>query len=126
MARSGQTVDEYLAQFDHPLKPEVVGLRAAILDAHPDLGEHIKWNAPSFVHDGEDRVTFRFPPKGGAQLILHRGAKVKDSAGFAFEDDTGLLRWLAPDRAVISLDDVGSTGGHQEAIVGIVGRWLEA
>jgi hypothetical protein len=33
-----------------------------------------KWNAPSFRHAGEDRVTFRLQPGDKLQLIFHRGA----------------------------------------------------
>jgi hypothetical protein len=41
---------------------------------HPaaDLTEHIKWNAPSYVLDGEDRITLNLLNKQGlAKLVLH-------------------------------------------------------
>ena len=51
--------------------------------------EHVKWNAPSFCYAGVDRVTFRLQPGNRLQLVLHRGAKVRDDAAdFRFEDPT--------------------------------------
>jgi hypothetical protein len=66
-------------------------------------------------------VTFRLYPEDRAQLVFHRGAKVKDDAAdFAFEDDTGLLRWVANDRAVVALRDAKDV----EAVVEVVNRWV--
>jgi len=51
-------------------------------------------------------VTFRHFPEDRTQLIFHRGSKPKDGADtFAFDDDTGLLRWVATGRAVVALRD---------------------
>ena len=42
-------------------------------------------------------MTFRLRPGDRLQLVLHRGAKVRDDAAdFRFEDDSGLLEWAAP------------------------------
>jgi hypothetical protein len=58
-------------------------------------------------------VTFRLYPENRVQLVFHRGAKVKSDGGdFAFEDDTGLLRWVADDRAVVALRDAKDLFGH--------------
>jgi hypothetical protein len=109
---------------NHPLKEEIEQLRAAILGSNDAITEHIKWKAPSFCYAGEDRVTFRLYPAERAQLIFHRGAKVKgDAADFAFEDNTGLLRWVAADRAVVALRDVEA---KREAVVEVVNRWVVA
>ena len=49
-------------------------------------------------------MTFRLYPDDGVLLVFHRGTKVKSDAGeFAFEDDTGLLRWVADNRAVVEV-----------------------
>src|SRR4051812_3629708 len=91
-------VASYLRALRHPMKDGVAALRRAILHSNAEISEHIKWNAPSFCHGGDDRVTLRLPPKGGLQLILHRGAKVTDTTGFSFADPSGLIVWAAPDR----------------------------
>ena len=54
------------------------------------------------------------------------GVKVKDSADFRFDDDTGLLHWVAPDRAILSLDDTERTTAPTAAIVALVNRWMQA
>ena len=87
----------------------------------------MKWNAPSFCYDGVDRATFRLQPGDRCQLILHRGAKVRaDSADFRFEDPSGLLEWLAPDRAIVTFRDLADVDARQAAVVDLVNRWMAA
>jgi hypothetical protein len=125
MPNRSQEVDLFMERLNHPLKEGVEQLRAAILDSNDHIAEHIKWNAPSFRYAGEDRVTFRLYPENRVQLVFHRGAKVKSDAGdFAFEDDTGLLRWVADDRAVVALRDVKDAKAKQSALVDVVNRWV--
>ena len=76
-----QSVTAFLETLEHPRKAEIERLRAIILAADPTLGEQIKWNAPSFGRNGEDRITFRLQPGDKVDLIFHRGAKVKDTDG---------------------------------------------
>ena len=100
-------------------------LRAAIVAADPAITEHVKWNAPSFVHDGTDRVTMRLHPKGGVQLIFHRGAKVRDdTADFSFDDPSGLLKWATPDRGILAIDSPADATANAPAITDLVRRWV--
>src|SRR5215211_753420 len=125
MPNRPQEVDRFISGLDHPLKEEVERLRTAILDSNDEITEHIKWNAPSFCYAGEDRVTFRLYPEDRVQLVFHRGAKVKSDAGdFEFDDDTGLLRWVADDRAVVALRDVKDVEAKQASLVDVVNRWV--
>lgn len=118
-------VDNYLATLDHPLKAGVEQLRSAILAANGDISEHVKWNAPSFRYDGEDRVTFRLRPGDRLQLIFHRGAKVRsDRAEFTFQDPTGLMTWPAPDRGVVTFPDLEAVRSQQAAVVSLVNQWI--
>ena len=127
MGTASADVEQYLHQLQHPLKDGVLQLRAAILACDADLSEHVKWNAPSFRHRGQDRVTFRLHPHGRLQLVFHRGAQVRtDSAEFAFEDPTGLLTWPAPDRAVVDFPTLQSVAAHQAQVVALVQRWVRA
>ena len=115
MPNRSREVELFMEGLDHPLKEQIGRLREAIT-------EHIKWKAPSFRYAGEDRVTFRLHPAERAQLVFHRGVKVKDDAAeFAFEDDTGLLQWVAQDRAVIALRDAEARQGD---VVEVVNRWV--
>ena len=127
MQNRSQEVDRFMESLDHPLKAEIEQLRVAILDSNDQITEHIKWKAPSFVYAGEDRVTFRLYPEDRTQLVFHRGAKVKADAGdFAFDDDTGLLRWVANDRAVVALRGAEEVEAKRMAVVGVVNRWVVA
>jgi hypothetical protein len=123
MPNRSREVDLFMSGLDHPLKEEIERLRAAILDSNHGITEHVKWNAPSFCYAGEDRVTFRLYPEDRTQLVFHRGAKIKDDAdAFAFDDDTGLLRWVATDRAVVPLQDAEA---KQRDLLSVVNRWVE-
>jgi hypothetical protein len=125
MPNRSPEVDRFMEGLDHPLKDEIERLRAAILDSNVRITEHIKWKAPSFCYAGEDRVTFRLYPEDRVQLIFHRGAKVKsDAADFAFDDHTGLLRWVANDRAVVALQNAEDAEAKRPALVEVVNRWV--
>lgn len=126
-ADAASEVDAFFASFEHAMRDEVSALRAAILLANPTLTEHIKWNAPSFCHLGDDRVTFRFAPKGNSvQLIFHRGAKAKDTKGFRFEDESGLIVWAAPDRGVVTFTSAAQLVAQRETVATLVGAWVAA
>ena len=125
MPNRAQEVDRFMSGLNHPLKEGVEQLRTAILDSNDQITEHIKWNAPSFRYAGEDRVTFRLYPEDRVQLIFHRGSKVRsDAADFTFEDHTGLLRWVAADRAVVALRDAKDAEAKQRDLVEVVNRWV--
>jgi hypothetical protein len=101
--------------------------RAAILAADSGITETEKWNAPNFVYDGIDRVTMRVPPKGGLQLIFHRGAKVRDDvAEFVFADPTGRLTWPARDRGILTLSDEADATASAAQITELVRLWIAA
>jgi hypothetical protein len=120
-------VDRFLADLEHPLKAGVEQLRAAILASDDAITEHVKWNAPSFCHDGVDRVTFRLQPGNRLQLVLHRGAKVRDDAAdFRFDDDSGLLDWVAPDRAVVTFRDLDDVATRRSSVADLIRRWVAA
>ncbi len=90
-------VDTFINELVHSRKPEIEQLRDAILAAPIEITEQVKWNAPSFCCDGDDRVTFRLHPGNRVELVFHRGAKKRaDTSTFTFHDPVGHLKWLAP------------------------------
>lgn len=118
-------VEKFLVELDHPMKTSVERLRHVFLGSVPGLSEGIKWNAPSFVYDGVDRVTFRLAPRGELQVILHRGAKVRaDAADFTFADPTGLASWPAKDRGIITLPNLEAAVEHESDVLELVQRWV--
>jgi hypothetical protein len=120
------TVDTYLAALDPAARADVDRLRALVLGADPGLTEEIKWNAPSFAHEGRDRVTLGLDRKGGYRIVLHRGAKVVNADGFSFIDETGLATWPAPDRGVIALKDRARIDSVSADITRLIGHWIAA
>ena len=126
-ANQSEAVNQYMEKLDHPLKAEIERVRELILGSDSQITEHIKWNAPSFCYQGEDRVTFRlFPAVDSIQLIFHRGAKVKDSKDFAFQDESGLLKWVAQDRATLIFHDMNEIEEKSTPFKNLVSRWMAA
>ncbi len=128
MKRSGhQQVVEFMNSLEHPLKKEIEEVRTIILNADENLSEQIKWNAPSFCYKNEDRVTFNLRGKGYFQLVFHCGAKVKNNEGKGplFDDTTGLLEWLAVDRAIVKFTDLNDVKAKQEKLTEVINRWIE-
>jgi len=119
-------VNSYLANLRHPLREGISELRAAILASNPAITEHIKWNAPSFCYGGDDRMTLRLPPKGGLQLIFHRGAKLKSTEGFVFEDASGLIAWAAVDRGLVTIANLAELQAKTASLVDLVNAWMLA
>jgi len=120
-------VDAYLDALAHQLKPAVVRLRAAIMDSDDGIEEHLKWKAPSFVFDGEDRVTFALHPANRIRLILHRGVATRaDTETFVFDDPSGLVAWAAPDRGVVTFASVEAAAEAEPALLELIGRWVRA
>jgi hypothetical protein len=124
-ANRSADVDEFMKALDHPLKEGIERVRLGILGSNTRITEHIKWNAPSFCMNGEDRVTFNLHPKGRVQLIFHRGVKAKGSKDFAFEDSAGLLDWRTADRGIVTLGDMNDIDAKEAVLIETVNRWME-
>ena len=83
-------------------------MRSIVLGASPEITEGIKWKSLSFrIKDDFATLNIR---KDAVWVIFHQGAKAtKASAtGITINDPTGLLEWLAKDRAVVKFLDVAS------------------
>ncbi|GAB0108097.1 hypothetical protein JMUB6875_71020 [Nocardia sp. JMUB6875] len=129
MAKSNNAnVDQYLADLSHPRKAEIEELRKALLGASPGITEQVKWNAPSFCVNGDDRITMQLQPKDVVNLIFHLGAKKRDAdAGpFEFDDPSGLIRWLAPGRGIVEFRDQDDLTEKLPAVVELADRWMKA
>lgn len=123
----GTDVETFMNGLEHPLKPEIEAVRKIVSGAHPGLTEHIKWNAPSYRYQGEDRVTFNLRGKDGFLLVFHCGAKVKERAGNEplIDDTTGLLKWAAADRATVKLKNMADVIAKKEQLTEVIRKWLE-
>ena len=125
--RKYKTVQEFIEDLDKEKRAQVEQLRQIIFASEPGLAEHIKWNAPSYMHNDEDRITFNLMNKEGVvKLVLHMGALRKENKKGApiFSDDTGLIAWSSDIRGVISFQDIDSINSNQEQLKGLLVRWL--
>ena len=125
MAKAPRTVDAYMAGLEHPLKPVLIRLREIVLAADPGITEQVKWNAPSFCWNGDDRVTANLRP-GAVLLVFHRGVAVKDAAGFSFDDPAGSLKWAAKDRGTVSFASLDEVESRAADLADLVRRWMHA
>lgn len=74
-----KTVEEFSDSLDAGKLAQFKKIRSYILEADSNLKEHIKWNAPSYVLGGEDRITFNLMNKQNlVKLVLHMGATRKE------------------------------------------------
>ena len=89
-------VDAYMQKLKHPLKEVVAALRQTILSTDPEIGEEIKWNAPTFFYAGEMKpsdpkkykrymIVFNLYQKDCIRLVFPSGAKINDRSGFCRE-----------------------------------------
>ena len=125
-ASAPEDVETFLASLEHPFKPEILALRKIILGADPGIAEGIKWNAPSF-RTSEYFATFQLRAKDGVQVILHLGAKTRDTAttGIAIADPDSLLEWLAKDRALVKFRDAKDIDAKRSAFAQVVRQWVK-
>ena len=117
-------VTQLLNTLEHPFKQEIFRLRELVL-LNPAITEHIKWNAPSFCVNGDDRITMKYMPPKNVQLVFHRGAKTQEQPEQRLiEDTTGLLKWITNDRAVATFSDMKSIEENQASIDLLVKLWI--
>ncbi|MEK5492503.1 DUF1801 domain-containing protein [Paenibacillus sp. FSL R7-0297] len=122
-----EQVSLFLKELEHPLKDEIEEVRKIILSADEDITEQIKWNAPSFCYNQQDRVTMNLQGKGFFRLIFHTGAKVKEEAATVplFTDTSGLLEWITGDRAVVKITDSTDLEFKRAELPALVARWMK-
>jgi hypothetical protein len=120
------TVDEFVESIKHPLQKELVALRKIISASEPMLTQQIKWNAPSFCFNGDDRITFNLSKPDAVLLIFHRGAKAKKIAlkSPILKTNHELLEWPAPDRGVMKFKSMEDVTAVKAKLTKIVKDWI--
>ncbi|MBS1520186.1 MAG: DUF1801 domain-containing protein [Bacteroidetes bacterium] len=121
-------VDAYMAKLDYPLKNIAQALRGVILSTDPEIGEEVKWNAPTFFYAGEMRhfdpkeykrylIVFNLFQKDCLRLVFPSGARVNDTSGL-LEGSYADGRRLAMFR---SMDDVHA---KKDVMQKVIKEWL--
>lgn len=119
------SIDSYLSTVSGEARQMIDALRAIVRDGVPNAVESIKWNAPSFTVDGEDRITLGLNRNGAVRLVLHRGAKQRSMVDLTAVDDAGLARWAAPDRGIVLFRDLDEIRGQKAQLTALCSKWAE-
>ena len=122
-----KTVAEFMSSLDENKKSQVELLRNIIFSFHPNVTEHIKWNAPSYVLEGEDRVTFNLINKENVvKLIIHMGATQKEEkkAKPILSDDAGIVEWNSNIRGTLSFSSKEDIKFKAERVQTLLQKWL--
>lgn len=122
-----QQVLEFMNKLEHPLKEEIQEVRNIILNVNYPITEHIKWNAPSYRMEKEDRITFNLQGKGFFRLVFHCGAKAKDSIDVRhlFGNTVEILEWVTDDRAIVKFTSMEDVRTKEKELVKAMAKWLE-
>jgi hypothetical protein len=121
-------VTEFLNQLNHPFRNEIEELRDYILESNKNLTENIKWNAPNYCLENEDRITMRIHPMTTkVQLVFHRGAKKQEQRKEKLiENKSKMLVWKENDRAIITFKNSLEIENGKEQLQIIINEWINA
>lgn len=112
-----EKVSEYMHLLEHPLKAEINAVRDIIKNAHPDIRERIKWNAPSY-YTGTDLVTFNLRMTQKVHLVFHHAAIVSITST--------LLEGDYKDRRMMHFQDMADVLTHKNELERIMKELVNA
>lgn len=128
LSNKSSKVTEFLDELNHPFRKEIEEVRDCILASNKDLTENIKWNAPNYCFEDEDRITMRIQPLATqVQLIFHRGAKKQEQPkDKLIANKSKILIWKENDRAIITFKNIGEIENKKAELEKIINEWLNA
>lgn len=123
-----EQVDAYMRKLKHPLAEVVGALRQTILSTDEEIGQEIKWNAPTFFYSGEMKpsdpkeykryiVVFNLYQKDCIRLVFPSGARINDKSGLLEGD-------YADGRRLAFFHNREEVGAKTKALQGAIKRWL--
>lgn len=126
--QSSREVTDFLDELNHPLRKEIEVLRNSILASNKGLTENIKWNAPNYCFENEDRITMRIQPMTTkVQLIFHRGAKKQEQPkDKLIANKSKILVWKENDRAIITFKNSQEIENGKAELEKIINEWIKA
>lgn len=120
-------VTNFLDQINPSLRGEIECLRSIIMSTGMNLIEGIKWNAPNYSINGNDRITLRINSPKMIQIIFHRGAKVQEQPPERILDDKyTILLWKENDRAIASFKSLNEIQDNILILKEIITKWIES
>ena len=131
LTKSSETekVDAYMQGLTHPLAKVVEALRKIILSSDREIGEEIKWNAPTYFYAGEMKpfnpkeykryiVVFNLFRKDCIRLVFPSGARISDKSGLLEGD-------YVDGRRLALFFNMGDVKSKQASLQGLIRRWIE-
>ncbi len=122
-----KTLEAFYTSQSGDQKAQVEEIRNIIMAAVPRLEETLKWNAPNFVLNGEDRLTMNLMNKEGkVKLIFHMGATKKEDkkADPVMTDSIGLISWNSNMRGTITFESSQHVSQVSKQLTELVREWL--
>ncbi|MBK8088711.1 MAG: DUF1801 domain-containing protein [Chitinophagaceae bacterium] len=123
-----EQVTEHIKKLEPAFGNVIEAIRQVILKSDKEVGEHIKWNNPSFYYTGEMKP---FDPKeykrdiivmnlykGRIMLVFPSGAKIKDTSGLLEGDYTD-------GRRTMIFTDLKDVKAKEKALQTLIKEWLK-
>jgi hypothetical protein len=122
-------VDAYMKGVKHPLVKVIEALRKIILSTDKEIGEEIKWNAPTFFYAGKMKpsdpkkykrylIVFNLFKKDCIRLVFPGGAKVNDKSGLLEGD-------YADGRRLAMFNSVSDVKAKEKDLQKVIKTWLK-
>ena len=114
-----KAVDDWFKTYENPMKAVVMRVREIVLAADARMDECIKWQAPTFMYEG-NLASFYPKSKQHASLMFHQGAKIPGKhPRLEGEGDTSRVMKIA------SVTEADAAKKEIEAIVKAWCAWKE-
>ena len=125
---SPEKVSAHISQLEPPIAETIQTIRQIILDAHSQIGEHIKWNSPAFFYSGAMKPFNPKEYKRDIIVINHHKEKILLvwPTGDTIKDTTGLLEGKYTDgRRLITFKDLDDVKTKKKALQQVIQQWIE-
>ena len=109
-------VEEWLKNYENPMKPVVIRIREIILNSDKRIDECIKWQAPTFTYEG-NMASFFPKSKKHASLMFHQGAEIPGNHA--------LLEGDGKTGRVIKIANLEDADKNKKEIEKIVKAWCD-
>ena len=122
-------VDAWMAALKHPHHDVLDALRILILSVDKQIGEQIKWNAPTFFYTGPLRPS---DPKEFKRIIIVSNVFKKDCIRLVFwqgarcNDTSGLLEGdYADGRRLATFTSVADVNAKEKQMRAVIKTWIK-
>jgi uncharacterized protein YdeI (YjbR/CyaY-like superfamily) len=109
-------VDAFLLKKKHPLNNQIQMVREIIINTDDRIQEDIKWQAPTFMYNG-NMASLPMNAKKFVSLMFHKGSLIKDSMG--------LLEGDGKEVRVARFMDVEDIKKKKNALERVVKEWIK-